>query len=137
MREMENATMRRLVGEARVARLASVRPDGRPHVIPCCFAIEGDTVYSAVDAKPKSTLELRRLENVRLTPAVALLIDRYTEDWTALWWVRLDGTAQVIESGDERDHALERLREKYEQYRREPPPGPVIMMDVTRWRAWP
>ena len=137
MREMENATMRRLVGEARVARLASVRPDGRPHVIPCCFAIEGDTVYSAVDAKPKSTLELRRLENVRLTPAVALLIDRYTEDWTALWWVRLDGTAQVIESGDGRDHALERLREKYEQYRREPPPGPVIMMDVTRWRAWP
>jgi PPOX class probable F420-dependent enzyme len=134
---MENATMRRLVGEARVARLASVRPDGRPHIIPCCFAIEGDTVYSAVDAKPKSTLELRRLENIRLTPAVALLIDHYSEDWAALWWVRLDGTAQVIESGHERDHALERLREKYEQYRREPPPGPVIMMDVTRWRAWP
>jgi PPOX class probable F420-dependent enzyme len=134
---MENATMRRLVGEAREARLASVRPDGRPHIIPCCFAIEGDTVYSAVDAKPKSTLELRRLENVRLTPAVALLIDHYSEDWTALWWVRLDGTAQVVASGDERDHALEHLREKYEQYRREPPPGPVIVMAVTRWRAWP
>jgi PPOX class probable F420-dependent enzyme len=134
---MDNATMRRLVRDARVARLASVRPDGRPHVVPCCFALDGNTVYSVVDAKPKSTLELRRLENIRVNPAVALVIDHYTEDWTALWWVRLDGTAQVIASGDERDEALECLRSKYRQYVREPPPGPVIAVSVTGWRAWP
>ena len=99
--------------------------------------MDGETVFSVVDAKPKSSLELRRLENVRVTPAVALLIDHYAEDWTALWWVRLDGTAQVIESGDDRDYALERLREKYDQYVQEPPPGPVIIINVTGWRAWP
>jgi PPOX class probable F420-dependent enzyme len=134
---MEIATIRRRASEARVARLASVRPDGRPHVVPCCFALDGDVVYSVVDAKPKSTLALRRLENVRVHPTVALLIDHYTEDWSALWWIRLDGTARVIESGDDRDHALDRLREKYPQYVREAPPGPVITIDVTEWRAWP
>ena len=120
-----------------MARLASVRPDGRPHVVPCCFALDGDTAYSVVDAKPKSTLALRRLENVRLTPTVELLIDHYSEDWTALWWVRLDGTARVIESGAARDSALEHLRAKYDQYVQQPPPGPVVIIDVTGWRAWP
>jgi PPOX class probable F420-dependent enzyme len=134
---MEIATIRRRVSEARVARLASVRPDGRPHVVPCCFALDGDVVYSVVDAKPKSTLALRRLENVRANPTVALLVDHYTEDWAALWWIRLDGTARVVESGDDRNHALEHLRAKYRQYVREPPPGPVITIDVTDWRAWP
>jgi PPOX class probable F420-dependent enzyme len=134
---MEIATLRRRASEARVARLASVRPDGRPHVVPCCFALDGDVVYSVVDAKPKSTLALRRLENVRVHPTVALLIDHYTEDWSALWWIRLDGTARVIESGDDRDRGLERLREKYPQYVRDPPAGPVITIDVTEWLAWP
>jgi PPOX class probable F420-dependent enzyme len=129
--------MRRRVSEARVARLATVRPDGSPHIVPCCFAIDGDLVYSVVDAKPKSTLALRRLENVRRTPAVSLLIDHYAEDWTTLWWIRLDGTAFVVESGDVREQALERLREKYEQYVRQPPPGPVIAITVSSWRAWP
>jgi PPOX class probable F420-dependent enzyme len=134
---MEIATVRRRVSEARVARLASVRPDGGPHVVPCCFALDGDVVYSVVDAKPKSTLALRRLANIRGNPTVALLIDHYTEDWTALWWIRLDGTARVIESRDEHDRALECLREKYTQYVAEPPPGPAIRIDVTEWRAWP
>jgi PPOX class probable F420-dependent enzyme len=129
--------MRRRVREARVARLATVRPDGLPHIVPCCFAIDGDVAYSVVDEKPKSTLALRRLDNVRRTPAVALLIDHYTEDWTALWWIRLDGTAFVVESEEEREHALEQLREKYEQYVREPPPGPVIAINVGLWRSWP
>jgi PPOX class probable F420-dependent enzyme len=129
--------MRRRVSEARVARLATVRPDGLPHIVPCCFAIDGDMVYSVVDAKPKSTLALRRLENVRLTPSVALLIDHYSEDWTTLWWIRLDGKAIIVESGAVREQALERLREKYEQYVRQPPPGPVIAINVDSWRAWP
>lgn len=129
--------MRRRVQEARVGRLASVRPDGRPHVVPCCFIADGEVVYSAVDAKPKSSLALRRLENVRVNPSVSLLIDHYGEDWSTLWWVRLDGDAQVIESGARREQALERLQSKYRQYEREPPPGPVIVIDITVWRAWP
>jgi PPOX class probable F420-dependent enzyme len=129
--------MRQRVSAARVARLSSVRPDGRPHVVPCCFALDGDVVYSAIDAKPKSTLALRRLENVRAVPAVALLVDYYDEDWSTLWWVRLDGTARVIDSGGQFRRALECLREKYAHYTREPPPGPVIAIDLTAWRAWP
>ncbi len=120
-----------------MARLATIRADGRPHIVPCCFAVADDTVYSAVDAKPKASLALRRLENVRLTPSVSLLIDHYGEDWTTLWWIRLDGSAFVVESGDVRDHALALLREKYIQYVREPPPGPVISINVSSWRAWP
>ena len=94
--------MRRRLREACVARLATVRADGRPHLVPICFALDGDIAYSVVDAKPKTSLALRRLENVRQTPAVSLLIDHYTEDWSALWWIRLDGTATVVESGDVR-----------------------------------
>ena len=129
--------MRLRVHEARVGRLATVRSDGRPHVVPCCFATDGEVVYSAVDAKPKASLALRRLENVRLTPVASLLIDHYDEDWSNLWWIRLDGSARVIESGGQRDQALERLRSKYEQYEQEPPPGPVIVMDISAWLAWP
>jgi PPOX class probable F420-dependent enzyme len=130
--------MRRRVQEARVARLATVRPDGRPHIVPCCFAaVDGDIVYSVVDAKPKSTLALRRLENVRLTPTVSLLVDHYGEDWTTLWWVRLDGTARVVDAGGIRDQALGYLSEKYDQYVQQPPPGPVIAIDVRSWSAWP
>ena len=129
--------MRQHVREARVARLATVRADGRPHLVPICFALDGDIVYSVVDAKPKASLALRRLENVRRTPSVSLLIDYYTEDWSALWWIRLDGTASVVESGDVRARALERLREKYDHYVREPPPGPVMVITVSSWRAWP
>jgi PPOX class probable F420-dependent enzyme len=134
---MELATMRRRASDARVARLASVRPDGRPHVVPCCFALDGEVVYSVVDAKPKSTLALKRLDNVRANPTVSLLVDHYTEDWTALWWIRLDGTGRIVDSGAARDLALECLCEKYPQYVREPPPGPVLMIELTQWRGWP
>ena len=82
---------------ARVARLATVRADGSPHVVPFCFAIgEGDVLYTAVDAKPKSTLELKRLDNVRANPHVSVLVDHYDEEWTQLWWVRVDGPARRI-----------------------------------------
>jgi PPOX class probable F420-dependent enzyme len=90
-----------------------------------------------VDAKPKSTLALRRLDNLRAHPAASLLVDHYAEDWAALWWVRLDGTGRVVEGGPERDAALALLAAKYGQYRRDPPPGPVVVLDVTAWRAWP
>jgi PPOX class probable F420-dependent enzyme len=129
--------MHRRVTQARVGRLATVSPNGRPHVVPCCFVLSGAVLYSAVDAKPKSSFALRRLTNLRAVPFAALLVDHYADDWSALWWVRVDGTARVIESGLECDRALELLAAKYEQYRREPPPGPVIAIAVTGWRAWP
>jgi PPOX class probable F420-dependent enzyme len=134
---MEPATMRQRLGEARVARLATVTDDGRPHVVPCCFALVGETVYSAVDAKPKSTLELRRLANVRARGRASLLVDHYAEDWSTLWWVRVDGVARVIEGGPERALAIRALVARYDQYRRQPPPGAVVAVDITAWRAWP
>jgi PPOX class probable F420-dependent enzyme len=134
---MEDATMRQRVRAARVARLATVTPTGRPHVVPCCFTLEGDVVYSVVDSKPKSTTNLQRLENIRAHGEAALLVDHYDEDWTALWWIRVDGNARVVEAGDEHDHAVRVLREKYDQYQSMPLSGAVIAIDARRWRAWP
>jgi PPOX class probable F420-dependent enzyme len=145
---VDDMTMRRRVREARVGRLATVTPSGAPHVVPCCFALDGDTVYSAVDGKPKSTLALRRLDNVRAHPATALLVDHYGDDWSTLWWIRLDGSARVLDPANDPDphpdpgaaaehaRALDLLAAKYPQYRAHRPPGAVLAVDVARWRAW-
>ena len=124
------------VAAARVARLATIDPDGRPHVVPMCFALSGGVLYSAVDRKPKRSRDLRRLRNVRERGWATVLVDHYEEDWSALWWVRMRGRARVLEDGAEFRDALALLTEKYPQYGREPPPGPVVAVDVTEWRAW-
>ena|SRR5918996_5945129 len=131
--------MRRRVAEAPVARLATTRADGRPHVVPCCFVLEGDVIYTPVDdLKAKRTPDLLRLANIGRNPDVSLLIDEYVEDWSALWWIRLDGRAHVAEPGSpEHKAASELLVAKYEQYRASPPPGPTIAIDVSVWRGWP
>jgi PPOX class probable F420-dependent enzyme len=121
---------------ARVATLATTDPDGRPNLVPIVFAIDGDTLYSAVDRKPKRSLRLRRIENARARREVTILVDHYAEDWGRLWWIRLRGRARVLDDGDERAHALALLREKYRQYRAEPPEGPVLAVDVTEVRKW-
>ena len=121
---------------ARVARLATTDPDGRPHLVPIVFAVDGDTVYSAVDRKPKRSRTLRRIENARARPDVTILVDHYDDDWSRLWWIRLRGRARVLDGGDEREHALELLRDKYPQYRDQPPDGPVLAVDVTEVREW-
>ena len=128
--------MRQRVADARVARLATIDRVGRPHLVPMCFALVGDTMYSAVDQKPKTSTRLRRLDNILARPGVAVLVDHYEDDWSRLWWVRLQAAARVIESGPERDHALNLLAEKYEQYRESPPMGPVIAMEIEEWRGW-
>jgi PPOX class probable F420-dependent enzyme len=133
---MDSTEIRERLATARVARLATLGPDGRPHLVPICFAVEGETLYSAVDEKPKRSPRLQRLENIRRRPGVTVLVDHYEEDWTQLWWVRLDGMARVLEEGMERGHALELLRAKYEQYRAEPPRGAVIAVRVERWTSW-
>jgi PPOX class probable F420-dependent enzyme len=128
--------MRALVEAARVARLATTDADGRPNLVPICLAVEDDELYSAVDEKPKQTKRLRRLANIRARPDVTVLVDHYEEDWSQLWWIRLRGEARVVEEGADRERALNLLRAKYEQYRREPPTGPVIALHVEEWRGW-
>ena len=119
-----------------MARLATVDAEGRPHLVPICFVLDGETLYSAVDSKPKRTAALKRLENVRANPRVAILADHYEEDWTRLWWVRLDGRARVVENVRERARALALLGAKYEQYRAEPPGGPVLAVEIERLSGW-
>lgn len=121
---------------ARVARLATTDPDGRPHLVPIVFAIGGDTLYSAVDRKPKRSSRLRRIENARARPDVTVIVDHYEDDWGRLWWIRLRGHARVLDQGPERERALELLKEKYPQYRSEPPEGPVLAVDVTDVLEW-
>lgn len=129
--------MRRRVGEARSGVFSTVTAENRPHAVPCCFFLKGDVVYSAVDAKPKTTLALRRLDNLAANPSACLLVDRYDDDWSQLWWIRVDGIGRVLTEGDERDHALNLLADKYPQYREIRPPGPVVAMDIISWRSWP
>ena len=120
------------VALARVGRLATVTAAGLPHVVPVCFALDGGRIVTAVDAKPKATAALARLDNVRATGRASLLVDHYAEDWSELWWVRVDGAAEVLES----DRAIDALAAKYEQYREARPAGPVIAIEPERWRSW-
>jgi PPOX class probable F420-dependent enzyme len=124
------------VARARVARLATLDQDGRAHLVPIVFALVGETLYSAVDAKPKRSRVLRRIENARERPDVTVLVDRYDEDWAKLWWVRIRGRARVLDEGDEATVALEALTGKYPRYRDQPPGVPVLAIDVEEWRAW-
>jgi PPOX class probable F420-dependent enzyme len=133
---VSDTDVRLRVERARVARLATVGANGKPHLVPICFVLAGETLYSAVDRKPKRSLRLKRLENVRANPRVEVVVDHYEDDWSRLWWVRLRGHARVLEAGEERQRALALLAEKYPQYRAGPPPGPVLAIDVDRWSAW-
>ena len=132
---MDDAAARARFAEVRVARLATLTTDGRPHIVPIVFALAEDVLYTAVDAKPKSSKALRRLDNIATNPAVAVLADHYADDWTQLWWVRIDGTARLAE-GTEADDAIRRLTRRYPQYASLPPPGPVIAIGILRWTGW-
>ncbi|MGD0381170.1 MAG: TIGR03668 family PPOX class F420-dependent oxidoreductase [Acidimicrobiales bacterium] len=135
---MDARRARRRLTSARVGYLATVTVDNRAHVVPCCFALDDETVYSAVDdVKAKSTPALRRFQNIRANGAVSLLVDHYDEDWATLWWVRVDGEGRVVDDGVERDRAVDLLAAKYEQYRSARPPGPVLAIAIDRWRMWP
>jgi PPOX class probable F420-dependent enzyme len=127
---------RRRVTEARVARLATVRPDGRPHVVAVTFAFDGTTIVTAIDHKPKTTTSLQRLRNIEARPVASLIVDHYEDDWSRLWWLRADGTARIVQDGNEWQEGIERLTLKYRQYQEDPPEGPVIVITVTRWTSW-
>ena len=149
---MDQNEARRRFAEARVARMATVRPHGTPHLVPVVFALVDDVAYTAVDGKPKTTMALQRLDNIDATGQASLLVDYYHEDWAALWWVRADGSAQVLardfsepplrrgcsERGRQEQVgiAIDALTRKYPQYVSEPPTGPVIAIGLKRWRSW-
>jgi PPOX class probable F420-dependent enzyme len=121
---------------ARVARLATTGANRQPHIVPVTFAVDGDLIYIAIDHKPKTTTNLRRLRNIRENPRVTLLADYYEDDWDRLWWVRVDGDARIIETGEDRQNPLDVLAAKYPQYRQIRPDGPVIAIDARRWTGW-
>lgn len=132
---------RRRFASVPVARLATAGADGRPHLVPFTFAVAShpgleDRIYSAVDGKPKSTTDLRRLRNIRANPQVAVLADHYEDDWDALWWVRADGHATILDEAAAMAPALSLLAGRYRQYREQPPGGPVISIRVGHWTGW-
>ena len=124
-----------------VARLATAGPDGRPHLVPVTFVLDsqpgqGDRIYTAVDAKPKTTTNLRRLRNIGADPRVAVLADHYEDDWDALWWARADGLAAILSHPADMAGPLELLAARYRQYRAQPPGGPLIRIQAERWTGW-
>lgn len=135
---MNEARARELLGGARVARFGTVAPDGRPAVVPICFVLAGDVIYHAVDHKPKATRRLARLTNLAADPRATVLADHYEDDWSALWWVRADGRARVLDdvSAAEPVRALDLLAERYPQYRARRPAGPVVALDVEQITGW-
>lgn len=128
--------MRRRLEGAFVARLATAGGDGRPHVVPICFALEDNTLYFAIDFKPKRTTNLKRLRNIAANPAVSVLVDHYEENWDKLWWVRLDGEARLVTEQAEVEQALLRLAQRYEQYRATRPDGPVVAITIEHMAGW-
>lgn len=121
---------------ARSATLGTTDQAGRPHLVPIVFAYRERTIYTAIDAKPKSTMRLRRIRNIETNPQVSVLVDHYDDDWDRLWWIRLDGMARVVESGPVRETAIELLTDKYPVYAEQPPPGPAIVITVEGIRSW-
>ena len=126
-----------LVQAERVARLALLDADDRPRVLPVTFALAAGAVWSAIDDKPKRTAQPARVRWLRRRPEAALLVDVYHEDWSRLAWVQLLGTVTVLAVREAPDAAVA-LAGKYPQYREQPPPGPLLRLDVSRalyWRA--
>jgi PPOX class probable F420-dependent enzyme len=119
--------------------MATVTEAGRPHIVPITFAVDGNYIYTAVDAKPKNETAVRglqRLRNIRAEPRVAVLADHYADDWTSLWWVRADGRASIATEPHLVARPITLLIERYPQYRDVTLPGPVIAIRVERWSGW-
>ena len=124
-----------------VARLATVDADGSPHQVPIVFARVGEALWSPIDGKPKSGGELARVRHVRDHPGVSLLLDHYADDWTRLWWIRIDAQGRVVRDHGEPgvDAAVRALRAKYPQYERVPvlrDPPTLLAFEALRVQSW-
>jgi PPOX class probable F420-dependent enzyme len=133
---MDAEEMRRRFNGAMVARLATVGHDGRPHIVPITFALDDDTIYFAIDFKPKKTADLQRLRNIEANPSVSVLVDHYQDDWTKLWWVRADGRARIVIDGAVFETGIALLTRRYAQYRSARPAGPVVSIAIERMTGW-
>jgi PPOX class probable F420-dependent enzyme len=133
---MDTTAMRRRLAEARVARLATIGTGGLPHVVPITFAHDDENLYFAVDEKPKRTRDLQRVRNIARNPRVSVLVDHYEDDWTGLWWVRVDGLAHVIAHVADAERAIGLLAAKYPQYGHARPRGPVVAISIETMTGW-
>lgn len=125
-----------LLSASSVAVLGTVGSDGRPHQVPVTFAIDGDRLVTMIDWKPKSGRRLQRLVNIEADPRVSLLANHYEDDWSCLWWVRVDGEALLFTEGAEWESAQAALIAKYTQYAAMPPVGEAIVILPTRASSW-
>jgi PPOX class probable F420-dependent enzyme len=124
-----------LLESARVARLGFLDEEGAPRVLPVTFAVAEGQIWSAIDQKPKRTEEPARVRFLRRDPRAALTVDRYSDDWEELAWVQVLGRIEILEVADGRA-GLTALKEKYEQYREEEPPGPLLALKPVRYLCW-
>src|ERR1700693_795404 len=133
---MDTTEMWRRVAAARVPRLETADADGRPHIVPISFALNDQTLYFAVDAKPKRTTNLKRLRNIASNPAVSILMDHYEDEWKSVWWGSLDAAARVVTEEAEGERALDLLAQRYAQSRAARPAGPVVAVSIERMTGW-
>jgi PPOX class probable F420-dependent enzyme len=124
-----------LLEGARVARLGLLDEEGAPRVLPVTFAVAEGRIWSAIDRKPKRTGEPARLRFLRRDPRAALTVDRYSDDWGELAWVQVLGPMEIVDADDGRA-GMEALRAKYEPYREEAPPGPLLALEPERYLWW-
>src|ERR1700712_1684874 len=137
MPTLDGPERERRFAAAPVARLATLRPDGTPRLVPMTFALVDGLVCSVVDeVKAKTSMRLARLRDIECDPRVAVVVDHYAEDWSQLWWVRVDGTAAVLADGPGRASAVAALRAKYPQYQQAELTGPVLAVTPTGWAGW-
>jgi len=136
MPSIDSEDARQRFASARVATLGTTNPAGEVDLVPITFAVDGDRLVSAVDHKPKTTVRLQRLDNIRANPRVTVLAHRYDEEWDGLWWVRVRGDARVVSTGRHHRQAVDSLVAKYPQLVGTPPTGSVIIVEIDEWLAW-
>jgi PPOX class probable F420-dependent enzyme len=129
---------RRFLAQQRIAHLATADRGAVPHVVPVCFAVSAETLYITIDEKPKrSATALKRLKNIAENPAVAVVVDRYDEDWTRLGWIMLRGRAEILREGQEHHDAQALLRLRYPQLAAmQIAAYPVIAVRIERTTSW-